>query len=75
MTEIKIPLKMHVGGPCKPVVKAGDKVKRGQLIAEPSGLGANIHASFTGEISAVPDGEIVKGILQLNRNTKRRLSI
>ena len=50
---------MHVGGPCKPVVKAGDKVKRGQLIAEPSGLGANIHASFTGEISAVTDGEIV----------------
>ena len=59
MTEIKIPLRMHVGGPCKPIVEAGDRVKRGQLIAEPDGLGANIHASYTGEIKEITDNEIV----------------
>lgn len=50
---------MHVGGPCKPIVEAGDRVKRGQLIAEPDGLGANIHASYTGEIKEITDNEIV----------------
>ena len=43
--RLVIPLKQHVGGPCEPVVSAKDKVKRGQLIAKPNGLGANIHAS------------------------------
>ena len=46
MTQILIPLKQHVGAPCKAVVMAGDQVQRGQLIAEPNGLGANIHASL-----------------------------
>ena len=59
MSEIKIPLKMHVGGPCSPIVKVGDRVLRGQLIAEPSGLGANIHASYTGEVTAVTETDIV----------------
>ncbi|MTI71335.1 MAG: hypothetical protein FH751_13895, partial [Firmicutes bacterium] len=36
-------LKQHVGGPCKPIVSKGEEVKKGQLIAEPEGLGANIH--------------------------------
>ena len=50
---------MHVGGPCSPIVKVGDRVLRGQLIAEPSGLGANIHASYTGEVTAVTETDIV----------------
>ncbi|MGO0943758.1 hypothetical protein ACTPD5_21500, partial [Clostridioides difficile] len=37
-------LKQHVGGPDKPVVSVGDVVKKGTLIAEPTGLGANIYA-------------------------------
>ncbi|WP_153564188.1 hypothetical protein, partial [Clostridioides difficile] len=32
-------LKQHVGGPDKPVVSVGDVVKKGTLIAEPTGLG------------------------------------
>lgn len=52
---VRIPLKMHVGAPCKPTVAEGAKVKKGQLIAEPEGLGAKIHASITGSVSAVTD--------------------
>lgn len=54
-----IPLKMHVGAPCVPVVKTGDFVQNGQLIAEPNGLGAKIHASITGQITAV-NNEFIK---------------
>lgn len=53
MENIILPLKQHVGGPCQPIVKIGDKVDRGQLIAVPNGLGANIHASYTGEIVGI----------------------
>ncbi|CDF58819.1 proline reductase-associated electron transfer protein PrdC [Thermobrachium celere] len=49
----RIYLKMHAGAPCKPMVKAGDEVKRGQLIAEPEGLGAKIHSSVDGKVVVV----------------------
>jgi Na+-translocating ferredoxin:NAD+ oxidoreductase RnfC subunit len=32
--EVKIPLKMHVGAPSVPVVKTGQKVEKGDLIAD-----------------------------------------
>ncbi|HTY98359.1 MAG TPA: electron transporter RnfC, partial [Rhodocyclaceae bacterium] len=32
---LHIPLQQHVGSPARPVVVAGQKVRRGQLIAEP----------------------------------------
>ena len=51
--SVRIPLKMHVGGPCTPTVSAGEKVEKGQLIARPEGLGANIHASIAGTVTAV----------------------
>lgn len=51
--RVVIPLKMHVGGPCEPVVSPGETVKKGQLIAQPEGLGANIHASISGTVAAV----------------------
>lgn len=52
-------LKQHVGGPDKPVVSVGDVVKKGTLIAEPTGLGANIYASVSGKISEINDQAIV----------------
>ncbi len=58
MTQILIPLKQHVGAPCKGIVKAGEHVDRGQLIAVPNGLGANIHASFSGVIADVDENNI-----------------
>ena len=50
---VKIMLKQHIGAPDTPIVKKGDEVKKGQLIAEPAGLGANIHSSVYGTVSEV----------------------
>ncbi len=51
-------LKQHVGKACQPVVAVGEKVKRGQLIAVPQGLGVNIHASVSGVVSKI-DAEAI----------------
>lgn len=57
---VRIPLKQHVGAPCAPLVKEGDRVKEGDLIADVSAgtLGAPIHASIAGVVSAVNATEI-----------------
>lgn len=56
----KFPLKMHVGAPCEVIVNKGDKVERGQCIAEPNkGLGAKIHSSVTGSVSEINEDEII----------------
>ncbi len=52
---VRLPLRMHIGAPSMPVVKPGDAVKKGQVVAEiPEGkLGARIHASIDGTVFAV----------------------
>lgn len=55
MKTISLNLRQHVGGPCQSIVKVGESVERGQLIAVPNGLGANIHASYSGEIIALDE--------------------
>lgn len=45
---------MHLGAPSTPCVNVGDRVKMGQVIAEPVGfLGLPVHASVSGEVVAV----------------------
>lgn len=51
----KLLLHQHIGAPCKAVVKKGDAVDSGTLIAEPTGLGANIFSSVKGEVIEVTD--------------------
>ena len=53
--EVRIKLSQHVGRPAAPVVKAGAKVKRGQVIAkvDTDALGVDIHASIGGTVSAI----------------------
>lgn len=51
--QVVIPMNMHIGAPCKPIVAKGDQVKIGQLIGETTGLGAPIHASVSGKVVAV----------------------
>ena len=51
--EVVIPMSMHFGAPCTPLVKAGDHVKVGQKIGEFHGLGAPIHASVSGTVKVV----------------------
>lgn len=59
--RVAIPLKQHLGAPSQPVVKIGDRVQRGDLIARiPEGkIGANVHASISGRVEAVTDEHIV----------------
>lgn len=52
--EVVIPMSMHIGAPCKPIVAVGDYVKIGQRIGEPGGfVSAPIHASVSGKVKAV----------------------
>ncbi|RQD72275.1 MAG: proline reductase-associated electron transfer protein PrdC [Tindallia sp. MSAO_Bac2] len=64
--NIVLPLRQHVGAPCQPIVSVGDFVKKGQLIAKPQGLGANIHASVYGTVSEITD-EIISIIPQVEQ--------
>ena len=57
--EFRIPLKMHIGAPCKAAVKKGDAVKKGTVIGIPQGLGALIHAPVDGKVTDVTSGMIV----------------
>lgn len=46
-----IPIGQHIGAPANPIVKKGDPVKVGQLIAQSSGfVSANIHSSVSGTV-------------------------
>lgn len=51
--RVNLPLKQHAGAPAAAVVKTGDRVRVGDLIAapEPGKLGARIHASIDGRVT------------------------
>ena len=52
--EVVIPLSQHIGAPCTPLVKVGDTVKRGQLIATSDAfMHADIHASVSGKVTKI----------------------
>lgn len=57
---VSIALQQHVGAPAVPVVTCGQHVQTGQLIGQiPEGsLGAAVHASITGAVTAVTNGYI-----------------
>ena len=55
----EILLKQHIGSPAKAVVKPGDRVRRGSLLAVPEGLGANVHSSVDGLIREVKEDRIL----------------
>ncbi len=49
--QVSIPLAQHIGAPAVPVVKRGDMVKTGTLIAKAGGfVSANIHSSVSGKV-------------------------
>ena len=51
-----LPLNQHIGAPALPIVKPGDKVLKGQLIAEANGfVSAAVHAPSSGTIAAIED--------------------
>lgn len=63
-----VPLQQHVGGAARPVVLAGQKVLKGQLLAEAQGnISAPVHAPSSGRVLAI--GEVTaphpSGLAQL----------
>ena len=52
--KVIIPLSQHIGAPANPVVKVGDEVKTGQVIAEASGfVSIPMHASISGKVTKI----------------------
>ena len=51
--QVVIPMSMHIGAPCKPLVKKGDQVCVGQKIGDNTGLCVPVHASVSGTVVAV----------------------
>ncbi|MEA5014949.1 MAG: 4Fe-4S dicluster domain-containing protein [Candidatus Limiplasma sp.] len=52
---VRIPLRQHVGRAAQAVVKAGERVRKGQLIGSipDNALGAAVHASISGQVAQV----------------------
>lgn len=58
--RVKIMLSQHIGAPASPIVKQGDTVTAGQMIAEPAkGLSVGIHASIDGVIKEVSEKYVI----------------
>ena len=60
-SRVTIPLKQNVGAAAVPCVKVGQRVKKGQVIAEiPEGkLGARHHASIGGVVKEITDSIVI----------------
>lgn len=63
------PMSQHIGAPCKPTVKKGDLVLRGQCIGEAGGfVSAAIHTAVSGKVVDVkpmlhPNGQKVMSVI------------
>ncbi|MEP5569945.1 MAG: electron transport complex subunit RsxC [Halioglobus sp.] len=57
--ELVLPLSQHIGAPAIPAVEVGQRVLKGQLIAEPAGfVSVPLHAPTSGSITAIEDRQI-----------------
>lgn len=55
-STVTIPMSMHIGAPCEPLVKMGDLVKVGQKIGESNApFSAPIHASVSGKVKQITE--------------------
>ncbi len=67
--EYVLPLGQHIGAPSKPIVKKGQKVRRGEMIAEPGGfVSVALHSPVDGKIKGFElvetiTGSIIEGII------------
>jgi Na+-translocating ferredoxin:NAD+ oxidoreductase RnfC subunit len=59
--RVVLPLRQHAGSPASAVVRPGERVRAGDVVASPppGALGARIHASIDGIVRAVEDGAVV----------------
>ncbi len=59
--RVALRLRQHIGAPAAPLVKPGDMVEAGQLVAEipEKALGARVHASIRGRVESVDATAVV----------------
>ena len=61
-SQVVIPLSQHVGAPAVAIVKKGDEVKVGTLLAQSVGfISANIHSPVSGKVLKIDDALNVSG--------------
>ena len=58
---VVIPMVQHIGAPCTPLVKVGDRVLKGQKIGDGEGLCVPVHASVSGFVKAIEPKPHVRG--------------
>ncbi|MGN1411249.1 MAG: electron transport complex subunit RsxC [Oscillospiraceae bacterium] len=59
---VKIPMSMHMGAPCNPLVKVKDEVLVGQKIGDTDAfMSAPIHSSVSGKVKAITDYLMANG--------------
>lgn len=62
---VYISVAQHIGAPAKPVVAVGDRVKTGQVIAEPGAfMSAFIHSSVSGTVKSIAPRKDLAGNAQ-----------
>ena len=53
-SRVVLPVSQHLGAPAKPCVKVGQRVRVGEVVAEPGGfVSAAVHATISGEVEAI----------------------
>lgn len=76
--EVCIPMSMHIGAPCKPLVAKGDTVKVGQLIGDTDAfVSAPIHSSVSGTVKSIETQRTLQVAMtrsSLSRPTENRKS-
>ena len=60
---VVIPMLQHIGAPCTPLVKVGDRVLKGQKIGDGEGLCVPVHASVSGVVKAIEPRPHVRGTM------------
>lgn len=54
--KVILPVRQHIGAPSEPIVKKGDTVKKGQLIAAGNApVSSNVHATISGKVVDISD--------------------
>jgi Na+-translocating ferredoxin:NAD+ oxidoreductase RnfC subunit len=62
--RVVLPLKQHAGAPAVPAVKAGARVREGDLVAAPApnALGARLHASIAGTVRSIDEAIVIETV-------------
>ena len=61
-----IPMSQHIGAPCLPLVKKGDRVLVGQKIGDNQGLCVPVHSSVSGTVKAVEMRAHTSGVTMMS---------